>query len=493
MGSKANYFEHLFQSIPAGVVLLDKDDRIIDFNEGFKELFKFEKEEAIGKKINDLIVPDHLKDEGSGATKTVASGGRLFVETTRKTKEGQLLQVSITGSPIALQSDSLSIIGIYQDITSRKQAEEALRESEEKLRTIFDHANIGFSIVAKSGEFVLTNKWHQDFLGYGKNDGSPLSIMDITHPDDVEETKKRFAALVLGEIDNYRIEKRFVRHDGEVVWVDLSVSGLRDQHGKVTMIIGMVVDINEKKQAEMVLKHSEQQLKDMNATKDTLISILSHDLRSPFTSIIGLTDIVLDNMAAYSRAEVKEHLQGIRSRGTATLTLLDDILSWIKVQSGKMSFHPDIVNFSAACESVVRSFHPLALTKEILINCSAVSDLEAYTDERMLQTIMRNLISNAIKFTPEKGTIRIAAVSDSRSVLVSVSDSGVGIEPDKITRLWNITSHHTTRGTAGEEGSGYGLVLCRELVEKQGGRIWVESEVGKGTTFYFTIPQTTSK
>ncbi len=487
MTDKAVYFEHLFQSVPAGVVLLDKDDRIIDCNAGFKVLFGFDREESIGRKINDLIVPERFQDEGLGATKTVASGQRLFIETTRKTKDGRLLHVSITGSPISLQEGSLSVIGIYQDITSRKRAEEALKESEAKLRTIFNNANIGFSIADPTGKLLMTNKWYQEYLGYDTEDMDGKTVAEITHPDDRLETQKKFSEIVNGSTDKYRLEKRFIHKDGHYVWGDLSVSALKDQDGVVKMVIGMVADITEKKQAEFNLIQREMQLSELNATKDTFISILSHDIRSPFASILGLADILLENTGELSTDEVRELLQGIRSQASLTLTLLDDILAWVRVQSGKISFHSDFVQLCRSCDAVVLKLKPLAELKNISIDCTEVGSVVAFTDEHMFRTILRNLVSNAIKFTPENGTVRIIATNEKQHVLVAVSDTGIGIEQENIPKLWDIGIPHSTTGTAGEEGTGFGLTLCKELVAKQGGSIWVESVVGKGSTFFFTL------
>lgn len=485
---KASYFKHLFQSVPAGVVLLDKEDCVIDCNNGFQELFRFSREEAVGKKINDLIVPPKLCKEGLNATNKVASGESVSFETVRMTKDGQLLDVSVTGKPIYIHGADFKVIAVYQDITSRKRTEAALRESEEKLRTIFSDANIGFTIVDTTGKLILNNKWHQYFLGYDLDDFQQKTILDITHPDDAEESKKRFSALIAGSIDNYRIEKRFVRKDGTIVWGDLSVSALKDQNGNVHMVIGMIIDITEKKQAEQILKQSELRLRELNSTKDTFISILSHDLRSPFTAILGFADILAENVHSYTIETIKEQVDIIRSQASFTLTLLDDILSWAKMQSGKMPFHPVKVQFCMICKMVTRNLKASADAKNIAIDCPEVYPVELEADENMLRTILRNLISNAIKFTPRNGIIHIKADVSQGNALISVSDSGVGIAKEHISKIWDIAASHSTTGTVGEQGSGYGLVLCKEFVEKHGGKIWVESDVGKGSTFCFTIP-----
>ncbi len=486
--SKSAYFEHLFQSVPAGVVLLDREDRVIDFNHWFTDLFSYNIEEARGKKINDLIVPDHLQEEGEKATKDVAEGQPVFLETLRQSKHGKLLHVSISGQPITFQRGEISVIGVYQDITDRKRTEEALRESEEKLRTIFHHANIGFTITDPSGKFTLNNKWHTGFLGYTLSELQQKTIQDITHPDDCAKTTRYFTKLVRNELTNYRLEKRYIRKDGQVVWGDVSVSATQDEEGHKKMVIGMIKDITEKKQAEATLKNSEETLRELNATKDTFISILSHDLRSPFTSILGFAEILLEDIAHADKGTLREQVSVIRDQAANTLALLNDILSWARVQSGKMPIHPIPVALRPVCQDILESLRPQASEKNIHMDYARVADLTVQADANMLQAVLRNLITNAIKFTPGGGQVQIIATGDEGYAKVTVSDNGVGIDAKDIPKLWDLSSVHTTEGTAGEIGTGYGLVLCKELVEKQGGKIWVESVPGEGSDFIFTLP-----
>ncbi len=487
-GSRSAYFEHLFQSVPAGVVLLDRDDRVIDFNKWFADQFGYTIEEAEGQKINDLIVPDHFKQEGEQATRDVAKGQPIFLETIRQNKAGQLFHVSISGQPISFDQGEIAVIGVYHDITDRKRTEEALRESEEKLRTIFQHANIGFTITDPSGKFILNNKWHADFLGYPQAELQQKTIRDITHPEDYAETQDYFSKLIQNRLTSYRLEKRFICKDGTTVWGDVSISATKDDAGQVKMVIGMIKDITEKKQAEHRLKKSEQNLRELNATKDTLISILSHDLRSPFTAIMGFAELLLDDIADADRETLREQVKVIRDQADNTLTLLNDILSWARLQSGKAQARPVPVLFTEACMPVIHGLMPQAAEKDIQVECAGATDITLLADMNMLQAVLRNLIANAIKFTPYGGRIQIKAAKDKGFARITVADKGVGIEANNIPKLWDLGSMYSTEGTAGEKGTGYGLVLCKELVEQQEGKIWVESNPGEGSDFIFTLP-----
>lgn len=486
--SKSAYFEHLFQSVPAGVVLLDREDCVIDFNQWFTDLFSYNIEEARGKKINDLIVPEHLKEEGEKATKDVAEGQPISFETVRQTKHGKLLNVSISGQPITIQYGEIAVIAVYQDITDRNRTEEALRESEQKLRTIFHTANIGFTIVDVTGQVMLHNAWYAEFLGYDPKETMGLTIREITHPDDYQESIDKFNQLIERKTDKYRLEKRFIRKDGQIAWGDVSVSSIKDSEGMVRMVIGMINDITERKRAEASLKKSEERLRELNATKDTFISILSHDLRSPFTAILGFAELLLDSIDYADKEDIRDQVGVIHTHSSKTLTLLNDILAWAMAQSGKMTVSPTAINFPTTSRAVAESLFNQAKKKNIHIECKQGADFEVFADENMLQTILRNLISNAVKFTPPGGRIVISSTTDNEFATITVSDNGIGIDKNDIPRLWDLSSPLSTEGTAGETGTGYGLLLCKELVEKQGGKIWAESSPGKGSDFIFTLP-----
>jgi two-component system, sensor histidine kinase and response regulator len=163
-------------------------------------------------------------------------------------------------------------------------------------------------------------------------------------------------------------------------------------------------------------------------------------------------------------------------------------LMWAKMQQGKVSFKPQNLNFTAICRDTLEILNQAAGAKNISINCLAAEPLNVFADNEMLKTVMRNLVSNAIKFTHNGGAIIINAVQDTQNVIISVSDNGVGIPPENLAKLFDISQVLTTKGTAEETGTGLGLLLCKEFVERHDGNIWAKGEAGKGATFYFTLP-----
>jgi signal transduction histidine kinase len=240
--------------------------------------------------------------------------------------------------------------------------------------------------------------------------------------------------------------------------------------------------------AEQELKESEKQLQQLNADKNLFISILSHDMRSPFTVILGYSELLLENIRKIDINEIENFANNINTAAQNTYSLLEDILLWARTQQGRIPFKPQILSFADICKNILEILNQKADSKNILINLNAPDGINIFADVDMLKTIMRNLVSNAIKFTNKNGTINISAVENSENVTISVTDTGIGIEPGSLTKLFDISQNHTTRDLSGEKGTGLGLVLCKEFIEKHGGKIWVESEQGKGSEFKFTLP-----
>jgi len=229
-------------------------------------------------------------------------------------------------------------------------------------------------------------------------------------------------------------------------------------------------------------------LEKLNIDKDRFISILGHDLKNPFSNILGFSEILTDEINSLNSDEIKEIAGNINKSARITNNLLEGILMWARTQQGSIPFKPQNLSLSATCENILEILNPNAKAKNITINHSATEHITVFADDDMLKAILRNLVSNAIKFTNKNGAININATQTDSNVTISISDNGIGIKPDNLAKLFDISQVLTTKGTSGETGTGLGLLLCKEFVEKHGGKIWVESEVGKGSDFKFTLP-----
>jgi len=245
----------------------------------------------------------------------------------------------------------------------------------------------------------------------------------------------------------------------------------------------------ELKQQNEKLKQSEKQLKELNTTKDKLFSIIAHDLRSPFNSILGFSEPIDENEKDDFEKESSQNLEIINSTAKKTLTLLDNLLNWAKSQIGQINYEPERIVLSSVIKEIIEISSPTAQIKNITLNYSQPNNIELIADPNLFKSIIRNLICNAIKFTHKDGKIDIEAILNQKQIEISVSDNGVGMNEETLSKLFKIDSSITINGTANEKGSGLGLLICKEFVEKHGGEIWAESEIGKGSKFIFTIPQ----
>jgi len=230
------------------------------------------------------------------------------------------------------------------------------------------------------------------------------------------------------------------------------------------------------------------ELENLNLDKDRFMTILSHDLKSPFTSILGFLELLSEDLRKLDVETIEKYVGIINSASRHTYNLLEDLLMWTRAHSGKIIFNPQHVSLNETLDKVLEIQEPGAEAKDITIRVYFDENVIIFADPDMLKGILRNLISNSIKFTNRGGTVTVSAESRQTHVTVSVADDGIGIKPDAIKRLFDISRDQTTSGTENESGSGLGLILCKEFVEKHGGKLWVESEPGKGSTFRFTLP-----
>ncbi|MFZ4457251.1 MAG: hybrid sensor histidine kinase/response regulator [Bacteroidales bacterium] len=277
------------------------------------------------------------------------------------------------------------------------------------------------------------------------------------------------------------------------------ISALNDTNDIVKALTSGGVDfITKPFQAEEVkarvsthlkLRQQSKMLEELNSTKDKFFSIIAHDLRNPFSVLLGMSDLLLSNYESYDD-ETRLELISIQNETTKqTFKLLENLLEWAKIQRSAFDFVRQEINLNETIDQCVSHHKEISKQKEITINHELSGPVRLFADSNMVQTVLRNLLMNAIKFSNKGGEITISAAEQEHSFEITVKDNGVGISPENIQKLFKIENSITTKGTANEKGTGLGLMLCKEFVEKHGGKIWVESELGKGSAFKFTIPK----
>lgn len=258
---------------------------------------------------------------------------------------------------------------------------------------------------------------------------------------------------------------------------------------KMLKIIGARVSAEiERKKVEEALKKSEAELKESNATKDKFISVIAHDLKNPFNSILGFSELLLNNIGEFNKAKQQKCIQHIHDTAKNTFTLLENLLTWSFAKQGLITATLDKTNVSDAIKDSIKSVSSLASAKLIEIQTDVDENIFAYADKDLLSIIIRNLLSNAIKYSVSGGSIYITSLQNGHSkVEIAVIDNGIGIEEDKITRLFKIDQNISTPGTNREKGTGLGLILSKEFIDKMNGSIEVESKPGKGSRFLIIL------
>ncbi len=249
-----------------------------------------------------------------------------------------------------------------------------------------------------------------------------------------------------------------------------------------------VANVIERKRAEEGLRVSEARLRELNATKDKFFSIIAHDLKNPFNNILGLSQILKDQSGKLDKGTMEKYVDTINSSALMTYELLENLLKWAISQQGNNAFDPKLIDLTHLVQSILLHFKVDADKKNLDLSATIDEGLMIMADENMISTCLRNLISNAIKFTPRNGTIKVNADVRDGQARISVSDTGMGMTDEETGKLFKIETNYTRLGTDKEKGTGLGLILCKEFVEKLGGQIGVESQPGKGSTFNISIP-----
>ena len=249
-----------------------------------------------------------------------------------------------------------------------------------------------------------------------------------------------------------------------------------------------LIDVSEYEQIENSLKVSESLSREINATKDKFFSIIAHDLRNPFNSIVGFSNLLAGQVKERNFEDLENYVTVIQQSSERAMDLLSNLLEWSRSQTGQLNIRPVHMDLASLVKEVVYSLHDTTVQKSISIITELEDHVLILADRAMISTVLRNLISNAVKFSYPDTKIVISAKRLGKESLVTVQDSGVGIRKSDLDKIFRLDKSFTKTGTANEKGTGLGLLLCKEFITKHGGNIWVESEFGKGSTFSFTIP-----
>ena len=316
----------------------------------------------------------------------------------------------------------------------------------------------------------------------------------------IEEVHEKRKAEKQLQLVNERLEERVKERTSKILEVNekllKEINNRKEAEEEIRKYAEELLskkDQLEEKTEELIrlnkkLEKSEQKLKELNVSKDKFFSILAHDLRSPFTSLLGVSEFMEHEIEKLDKEELKLFSAGISKSAKGIYNLLENLLEWSRVQTGRIDFEPSVIKVADIFEEVISLNNFNILKKKLYVEKVFEPGLEIFADKKMIETVLRNLISNAIKFSKPKGHIKIISKKKNSEVIVQISDNGIGIDEKNLGKLFKIDEQVISDGTENEKGTGLGLILCKEFIDKNNGNIWVKSEVNKGSDFYFSLP-----
>lgn len=468
------------EEIQTPIVITNSSGNIEIINPAYTLTTGYTIDEVIGEKPNIFKNNFLNSDKFRNIRNTLNSGKNWIGELESIKKNGEKYFEESMISPLMDKNGKIAYyIIINNDITQRKKNELELQQSEAKLQ----------SIINAIPDLLFHNDKNGKFLSYFQTNHNtllmqPEEFIGKNYHDIFEkELADKFLYGVRQALHNELYEVEYSLKSDE--YYSARFSKLNENE-----VVVLIKDITERKKAEISLKESEIMLKELNATKDKFFGIISHDLRGQFTSILGYAELLKLKKEEILLQKNKIYIDKLYEVSSNANTLLENLLEWSRIQMNQHHFEPESIDFPILVNEIIAVMKPQIKEKDIQINYGIDKPAIIRGDYNMLNSIMRNLISNAVKFSNINGEITISLVKDSKNITISVSDNSIGISKHNQAKLFSLSENYTTKGTSGEKGIGLGLLICKDFVEKHGGRIWVESELGMGSKFIFTLPIT---
>ncbi|MGE5683269.1 MAG: PAS domain S-box protein [Bacillota bacterium] len=493
----------MFEQAAVGMAQVRPDGTWIKANGKLCSILGYSYDEMLHKTFQEMTYPEDLPLDVKLMNEVLEGKRQNYTIEKRYIKKDQsLVWTNLTVSLVRdVYSRPKYFISVIEDISERKRVETLLKETTDRLSTIFKEIPSSLSIsTLDEGRYMEVNDAFEHISGFSRNEAIGKTSIELGILNSQTREKIKREVIKEGAVRNFEININ--RKQGDSI-TGLFAGRVINVNGSPALL-SIITDVTERRKADEqirkylyelqinkeILERNAKELSELNASKDKLFSVVAHDLRSPFSSLLGFSEFLTQNIDELSDDEIKDFSLRIYNSLKKVLKLVENLLEWARLQSGKFEFTPIDFELGELIRDVIDINQVTSARKNIQVVFNDNNDhINVYADKNSIETVIRNLLSNAIKFSEHDSKVEIAINCYSSHAEVSIKDYGIGISSEDITKLFKIDSNYTRPGTAKEKGTGLGLILCREFVEKNGGKIWVESQPGSGSTFRFTIPK----
>ncbi len=486
-------FRDLFDSMSSGVAVYETPDQGVDFilknlNRGAERIDSLRREEVVGHTVQQVF-PGIGESGLLAVLQRVWQTGRPERCPVRRYEDGR-----ITGwrENYVYRLPSGEVVTVYDDMTARMQAEAALRESDERLRAITGAARNAMIMMDDSGLVTFWNSAAESTFGYAATEVLGRELHEFLVPKRFRAAYAaafgQFCATGQGGMVGKTVELAATRKDGTEIPAELSLSAIKT--GDKWHAVGIVRDITQRNQSQAQLEQKNVELTQLNELKSRLLDMVDHDLRNRLTVVNAASSFLLgDSSRLLPEEKRRDFMRRINANGEFMIKLIDELLDMAKIESGRLDLELVIGDLCGLIEKNLTTNRMLAGKKNVRLDFAPESDMPPLRfDRSRIEQVMNNLISNALEFSASGTAVTVQASRVNGTVVVSIRDQGPGIPAEELDKLFKPFGRTTVRSTAGEKSTGLGLAICRKIIEGHHGRIWAESEVGKGSSFSFWLP-----
>lgn len=474
-------YKAIVEAIPSLIFLCDQYGVFLDYHLPEGEKLYTSPDYFLGKNVRDVFPAELVKHFENAFQTFLLTGNKQTVE-----YDLELNGIIHNYEAVITLCEKDKLLTVATDITERKHAEKELKESLAWKDSIFEGSRDAIFISNNDSKFIMVNQAACDLTRYSRNELLTMKIPDLHESMDLKAYIHFHDKIMNGE--EQLTESKILKKNGEKV--DTEFNNKRILIDNNYYMHTTARDITERKLAEEEIKIQNEKLLKLNAEKDKFLSIIAHDLKSPFQGFLNMTELMGESSDEFSAAEWVQNSKLLNKAAHNVYILLDNLLEWSKVKRGLIEYTPKELDLFKIVSESIDSISDRALQKGIAIITEIDNANLVFADERMISSVLRNLTANAVKFTRHGGkvTIKSARLGNGK-IEIAVSDNGIGISEEKIAKLFKIEEKVGSLGTEGELSTGLGLLLCKEFIDIHDGIIWVESKENIGSTFSFCLPE----